>query len=132
MDPYELAEPVDILSKLPKDFYEKIEAKKWQERKEALEALETLVQTPKLQTGDYADLVRNLKKIIEKDSNVVVVALAGRCLGGLAVGLKKRFQPYATACISSLLEKFKEKKQNVVAAVKDAIDAIYSTVRYTF
>lgn len=130
MDPYELAEPVDILSKLPKDFYEKTEAKKWQERKEALEALETLVQAPKLQTGDYADLIRILKKIIEKDSNVVVVALAGRCLAGLAAGLKRRFQPYAAACISSLLEKFKEKKQNVVSAVRDAIDAIYLTVRY--
>lgn len=66
MDPYELAEPVDILSKLPKDFYEKTEAKKWQERKEALEALETLVQTPKLQTGDYADLIRVLKKLLRK------------------------------------------------------------------
>lgn len=130
MDPYELAEPVDILSKLPKDFYEKTEAKKWQERKEALEALETLVQTPKLQSGDYADLVKTLKKIIDKDSNVVVVALAGRCLGGLAAGLKRKFQPYAIACISSLLEKFKEKKQNVVQAVKDAIDAIYLTVRF--
>ncbi|EEZ99362.1 protein mini spindles [Tribolium castaneum] len=127
MDPYELADPVDILSKLPKDFYEKIEAKKWQERKEALEILEKLVQTPKLQSGDYGDLVRALKKMIEKDSNVVVVALAGRCLAAIAGGLKKRFQPYAGACVPSLLEKFKEKKQNVVIAIKEAIDVIYLT-----
>ncbi|XP_063930783.1 protein mini spindles isoform X2 [Zophobas morio] len=125
MDPYDLADPVDILSQLPKDFYEKIEAKKWQERKEALETVEKLVKTPKLQNGDYADLVRALKKVIEKDSNVVVVALAGRCLTGVATGLKKRFQPYANACIPSLLEKFKEKKQNVVSAIKEAIDVIY-------
>ena len=56
-------EPVDILSQLPKDFYDKVEAKKWQERKEAMEALETLVANPKLQTGDYGDLVRALKKV---------------------------------------------------------------------
>lgn len=128
MDPYDLADPVDILSQLPKDFYEKIEAKKWQERKEALETVEKLVKTPKLQNGDYADLVRALKKVIEKDSNVVVVALAGRCLTGVATGLKKRFQPYANACIPSLLEKFKEKKQNVVSAIKEAIDVIYLAV----
>lgn len=57
-------EPVDILSKLPKDFYEKVEAKKWQERKEAMECLEQLVQHPKLENGDYADVVKTLKKVI--------------------------------------------------------------------
>ena len=64
IDPYELLEPVDILSQLPKDFYEKCEAKKWQERKEAMEALETLVANPKLQPGEYGDLVRALKKVV--------------------------------------------------------------------
>lgn len=48
---------------MPKDFYEKIEAKKWQERKEVLESLEGLVKTPKLENGDYGDLVRALKKV---------------------------------------------------------------------
>jgi len=90
VDPYELLEAVEILSKLPKDFYEKIvsqnnnvnvliiiefhinlishfilsqEAKKWQERKEALEVVETLTKNPKLENGDYGDLVRALKKV---------------------------------------------------------------------
>lgn len=39
------------------------EAKKWQERKEALEAVELLVKNPKLESGDYADLVKVLKKV---------------------------------------------------------------------
>lgn len=96
VDAYELLEAVEILSKLPKDFYEKIvrttprflrfeslrcfcypncasfhscnvfatqEAKKWQERKEALEAVEALAKNPKLESGDYGDLVRALKKV---------------------------------------------------------------------
>ncbi|KAJ9598235.1 hypothetical protein L9F63_011056, partial [Diploptera punctata] len=63
--------------------------------------------------------------IISKDSNVMVVAVAGKCLAGLANGLKKRFQPYAGACIPCILEKFREKKQNVVTALREAIDAIY-------
>ncbi|CAK9821655.1 Protein mini spindles [Anthophora retusa] len=128
IDAYELLEPVDILSKLPKDFYEKLEGKKWQERKEALEALETLIKNPKLENGDYGDVVRSLKKVISKDTNVLVVALAGKCLAGLAAGLKRRFQPYATACLSSLLEKFREKKQNVVQAIREAADAIFLSV----
>jgi cytoskeleton-associated protein 5 len=125
IDPFELLDPVDILSKLPKDFYEKCEAKKWQERKEAMEALETLVANPKLEPGDYGDLVRILKRIIGKDTNVVVVAIAGKCVTGLANGLKKKFSPYASSCISTILEKFKEKKANVVTAMREAIDACF-------
>lgn len=41
------------------------EAKKWQERKEALEAVELLVKNPKLESGDYADLVKVLKKVMK-------------------------------------------------------------------
>lgn len=64
MDPYDLLDPVEILSKLPKDFYDKLEAKKWQDRKEALDVLENLLKNaPKLEPGDYADLVRALKKV---------------------------------------------------------------------
>ena len=64
VDPLDLIDPVDIVAKLPKDFYEKLEAKKWQERKEALDELEKLiVQNPKLEGNDYGDLVRTLKKV---------------------------------------------------------------------
>lgn len=125
VDLYDLLEPVDILSKLPKDFYEKLEASKWQERKEAVDSLELLLQTPKLESGDYGDVVRALKKIISKDTNVMVVAAAGKCLARLANGLKKRFQPYAGFCIPCILEKFREKKQNVVTALREAIDAVF-------
>lgn len=126
VDPYEMLDPVDILSKLPGDFYEKLESKKWQERKESLECLENLLKSnPKLESGDYGDVVRVLKKIVSKDSNVLVVALAAKCISGLATGLKKRFSIYATTLLSVLLEKFKEKKQNVVLAVREAVDATF-------
>uniref|UniRef100_A0A2K6FDL7 Cytoskeleton-associated protein 5 n=1 Tax=Propithecus coquereli TaxID=379532 RepID=A0A2K6FDL7_PROCO len=92
IDAYELLEAVEVLSKLPKDFYDKIEAKKWQERKEALEAVEVLVKNPKLEAGDYADLVKALKKVVP-----------------------------------TILEKFKEKKPQVVQALQEAIDAIFLT-----
>ncbi|XP_058791056.1 protein mini spindles isoform X2 [Phymastichus coffea] len=128
VDPYELLDPVDILSQLPKDFYDKVESKKWQERKEALEALDTLLKNPKLENGDYGEMIRALKKIILKDSNVVVVTLSVKCLCGLATGLKKRFQPYALTCLSAVLEKFKEKKQTVVLVLRDCADAIFLSV----
>nr|DBA17482.1 TPA: hypothetical protein GDO54_002918 [Pyxicephalus adspersus] len=125
VDAYELLEAVEILSKLPKDFYDKIEAKKWQERKEALEAVETLVKNPKLEAGDYADLVRALKKVIAKDTNVMLVALAAKCLAGLASGLRKKFGSYAGHVVPTILEKFKEKKPQVVQSLQEAIDATF-------
>ncbi|KAL1129712.1 hypothetical protein AAG570_012656, partial [Ranatra chinensis] len=125
-DPYDLLEPVDILGKLPKDFYTQLEAKKWIERKESLEHLEkTLAAIPKLESGDYGDLIRALKKIIVKDSNVAVIAGSIKCITGLANGLKKKFHPYAGLMLASLLEKFKEKKQNIVIPLREAVDAIY-------
>ncbi|XP_029992066.1 cytoskeleton-associated protein 5 isoform X3 [Sphaeramia orbicularis] len=127
VDPYELLEAVEILSKMPKDFYEKIEAKKWQERKEALEALEVLTKNPKIENGDYGDLVRALKKVVGKDANVMLVSLAAKCLAGLATGLRKKFGTYAGHVVPTILEKFKEKKPQVVQALQEAIDAIFLT-----
>ncbi|XP_035251998.1 cytoskeleton-associated protein 5-like isoform X2 [Anguilla anguilla] len=127
VDAYELLEAVDILSKIPKDFYDKIEEKKWQERKEALEAIETLTKNPKLEAGDYGDLVRALKKVIGKDTNVMLVTLAAKCLAALAAGLRKKFGTYAGQVVPTILEKFKEKKPQVVQALQEAIDAVFLT-----
>ena len=60
----------------------------------------------------------------------MIVALAGQCLTGLAKGLKKKFHPFAVACISTIIDKFKEKKINVVTALREAADAIYPSVSY--
>ena len=51
-----------------------------------------------------------------------------KCLGGLASGLRKKFQPYALVCLDGMFERFKEKKANVVAALQEAVDAIYLAV----
>ena len=59
---------------------------------------------------------------------MVVVALAAKCVAGLASGLRTKFSPYATSVVSAILEKFKEKKQNVVTSLREAIDAVYLTV----
>jgi hypothetical protein len=62
----------------------------------------------------------------------MVVATAGKCLARLASGLKNRFQPYAGACIPCIQEKFTEKKRNVLFALREAIDAVYLSVRLHF
>ena len=58
----------------------------------------------------------------------MVVAIAAKCVQGLANGLRTKFGPYVPMITSAILEKFKEKKINVVLALRDAIDAVFSTV----
>lgn len=127
IDPFELMVAVDILAKLPGDFYTLLESKKWQERKDSLEKLQQLLESnPKLVTNaDYGEVIKKLKHIISKDTNIVVATLAIKSLSLLASGLRKGFHAYANSCISVLLEKFKEKKANVVQTLRECIDAVY-------
>ena len=66
-------DPVNILEKLPKDFYKQVEEKKWQLRGEALDKLLELVKAPKILPGDFDDLTRVLKKFISNETNVTLV-----------------------------------------------------------
>ena len=70
--------------------------------------------------------------MITKDSNVMVVALAGNIVTGLAKGLRNGFQSYSSFILSGILEKFKEKKLNVVNSLRDAADAVYLTVSFLY
>ena len=58
----------------------------------------------------------------------MVVALAGNLITGLAKGLRDGFQGYVAIILPGILEKFKEKKLNVVNSLRDAADAVYLTV----
>ena len=58
----------------------------------------------------------------------MVVALAAKCIGLLATGLRKKFTQYSPMITPPILEKFKEKKVNVVAVLREAIDAVFLTV----
>ena len=65
MDPWDFADPVDILSKLPTDFEEIVASKKWSDRKEALEtvlklATDNIRLDPK---GSYHILVDILARV---------------------------------------------------------------------
>jgi hypothetical protein len=54
MDPYDVAEPRDILAQLKKDFWEGLESKKWNDRKQALTQLKDLAAYPRLASGRCA------------------------------------------------------------------------------
>uniref|UniRef100_A0A3B3YNC3 TOG domain-containing protein n=1 Tax=Poecilia mexicana TaxID=48701 RepID=A0A3B3YNC3_9TELE len=57
----------------------------------------------------------------------MLVSMAAKCLAGLASGLRKKFGTYAGQVVPTILEKFKEKKLQVVQSLQEAIDAIFLT-----
>lgn len=63
-DPYEYAEPKQILKELKSDnFWDKLEEKKWTERRDAVLLLKGLADTPRIAGGDYGDVIRELRKV---------------------------------------------------------------------
>ncbi|KAK9814323.1 hypothetical protein WJX72_004049 [[Myrmecia] bisecta] len=120
-DAYDFSDPVNILGELKGDFYEALQAKKWTERRDALLRFKALAKAPKLASGDYGDVMRELRKIIVKDSNVVCVAEAINCCGALAKGLRKEYANTARSLCPVLLDKFTEKKTNVCTACAEAL-----------
>ena len=125
IDTFDLAEPVDVLSAIPANFEEMMSSAKWKDRKEVLDALLASSNVPRIRESDFGDVARLLGKCVQKDANVICVALAANCIENLAKGLKRHFGRYRNVLFTPCGERFKEKKQNVIDAVSAALDALF-------
>ncbi len=126
VDAFDLAEPVDVYSKIPANFYELVGSTKWKERKEALDALFNDLNTPRIKEAPFDELVRTFAKCM-KDANIAVVTVAANCVEKLALGLKRGFAKYRSTIMSPMMERFKEKKQSVADALGAALDAVFAS-----
>lgn len=125
VDAFDLAEPVDACSKIPASFHDNIASSKWKERKEALDELFTILNTPRLKQGPYDEVVRALAKSM-KDANIAVVTVAANCVEKLALGLRKEFSRYRNNIMNPMMERLKEKKQSVTDALGAAMDGVFT------
>ncbi|KAJ1844307.1 hypothetical protein LPJ73_005211, partial [Coemansia sp. RSA 2703] len=126
MDPWELADPVDITKKLPDDYHTFVVSSKWKERKEVIEHLHSaLKKSIRLQMSPgTGDIIQEMAKKIG-DINIIVATLAIQCLGLLASGLRQSFSPYVQSTLPALVEKSKERKQTVIDAIRETEDACF-------
>ena len=124
IDAFDLAEPQDVLSKVPKDLGEQIDSKKWKERKEAVDALYILFNIPRIKDGDFHEINRLLAKCM-KDANIAVVTTAAQCIEVLAKGLRHGYSRYRATVMQPILERLKEKKQSVADALGAALDQVF-------
>ncbi|KAF2116395.1 armadillo-type protein [Lophiotrema nucula] len=119
-------EAVDVYAKIPKDFGERIASSKWKDRKEALEDVQKLLDTPKIAEGPFDELLRAFAKSM-KDANIAVVSTAANCVELLAKGLRRSFAKYRSTIMNPMMERLKEKKQSVTDAIGGALDAVFAS-----
>lgn len=124
VDAFDLVDPVDVLSNLPADFETLVTSSNWKERKEVLGALLSILKVPKIMDGHFGELIDHLLKRVG-DVNVLVVVVAANCLEVLISGLRNLFVPYRSIVLPALLERCKEKKVNVVDALRGALNALF-------
>ncbi|RMZ91643.1 hypothetical protein DV736_g1138, partial [Chaetothyriales sp. CBS 134916] len=122
----DLKPPVDVMAKMPADFYDMVASAKWKERKDSLDAVFAVLDTPRIKDTPIDDLVRALAKCM-KDANVAVVTVAAHCIEKLALGLRKAFAKHRSAVLEPVLERLKEKKQSVADALGAALDAVFQS-----
>ena len=125
VDVFDLAEPVDIFPKVPKDLHENLSSTKWKDRKEALDALFAAANVPRIKDGPFSEIIQALAKSM-KDANISVVTVAANTIEALAKGLRKDFAKHRPVIMPPVMERLKEKKQSVADALGQALDAIFS------
>ena len=126
IDAFDLAEPVDVAGKIPKDLYENLASTKWKDRKEALDAFYAVANVDRIKDGSFDEVVASLAKCM-KDANIAVVTVAANCVEVLAKGLRKSFAKYRGRIMSPMMERLKEKKQSVADALGAALDAVFAS-----
>ena len=124
LETFDLADPVQILSDLD-DFWTGLKATKWSTRRDALLSLKEKASVPKIEPGDFAPVVKELKRVITLDSNVSCVNAAINCVEVLARGLRKSFRSSSKVLCSCLLEKFKEKSAAVTKSIHEALASCF-------
>lgn len=126
----DLAEPIDVITKLPKDLYESLASTKWKDRKEALEALHAVANVDRIKEGHFDEIVQCLAKCM-KDANIAVVTIAANCIDVLAKGLRRAFAKYRGRIMGPIMERLKEKKQTVADALGQALDSVFRSTGLT-
>ncbi|KAK8086106.1 spindle pole body component alp14 [Apiospora phragmitis] len=130
VDAFDLAEPQDVLSKVPANFHDNLASSKWKERKEALEALYAIINVPRIKDGHYDEINRGLAKCM-KDANIAVVVQAAQCIEVLAKGLRKSYAKYRSIVQAPIMERLKEKKASVSDALGAALDQVFLATSFT-
>ena len=124
----DLAEEKDCLAKFDDSWAEATLAlKKWNEKKESLEKLNTEINTPKIVPNSNSKAVIRVCEKLIKDSNMNVYDVTVKTIGYLAKGLKRNFHDEAVVMVNPILSNIK-KRPSIIQNVADTLEAILKSV----
>ncbi|CAD8143446.1 unnamed protein product [Paramecium pentaurelia] len=123
---YDLVEAVEVFSKYTDSWCEKVfQLEKWQEKKEQLDNLQKSCSVPKiLQSPNIYPVVQLLKKLLN-EQQMIISTQCIKIIGCMANGLRKNFNQYAKIIMLPVLNKLKDKKQNIVDETITAIKKLF-------
>merc|ERR1712159_955070 len=104
---------IDVVSALPKGWFALCDDKKWSERKNAIDALNTMLRAADVLdiNADYGPIVQVLSNLLATDSNVRVVSVTLQSITLLCDGLSKTgFGLHAKGLLGAVISKLKEDK----------------------
>ncbi|CAI2347066.1 unnamed protein product [Caenorhabditis sp. 36 PRJEB53466] len=132
MDEWTYLDEVDVVAKWPAEHKKAVfEGGKWSERRDGFEALNQLIeQNPRLSTVSmtiYGELMDEIRKILDRESNIVVVTSTARTVELLAKGLRNKFAGFIGMVFPFLIKRAKDKKKNVRDAILAALGAVSDT-----
>ena len=143
VDAWEFAEEVNFLAELGKARFgeDKIDAgaamasKKWKERGEALDKMALILMLEKgnpikLASGEYQSVMTDLKTLIKKDTNVLLIIKAFKIVKRMAEAMRESFKNFGPLILQEVLARFKEKKVTVLEAAREAADAVAKTIKF--
>lgn len=117
----------EVLSKLPKDFFEKVldKAAKWQARLELVNtALLPLIGVARItKNASYTELTKAIRELI-MEAQMPLTLVGIKCVQLMAGCLRSDFAPYVRHILPPLFEKFREKKTSLL----DLLDVTLTTL----
>ncbi|RCN44722.1 HEAT repeat protein [Ancylostoma caninum] len=136
IDPWTLLDPTDVVGQIRKDFDQLIASKKWQERKEAVDSLLSIMEnSPRVaMSPDLQQVISTLTKVLEKDVNINVSSVCAKVLAKLATSMRTDFAAVVPKLMTIAFDKLKEKKavlRNELIGLCDAAAFTASLECYT-
>ncbi|KJH39726.1 hypothetical protein DICVIV_14388, partial [Dictyocaulus viviparus] len=121
--------PTDIIVQMRKDFVEMLASKKWQDRKEALDNMLSIVEcSPRIATSpELQNIMAMLLKVLDKDINVNVASTCAKVLSQLAVSMRTDFGEIVPKIMPIVFDKLKDKKAVIRNELVRLCDAAATT-----
>ncbi|WKX95706.1 hypothetical protein Q1695_012285 [Nippostrongylus brasiliensis] len=132
VDPWTVMEPTDVMGKIRKDFDEMLASKKWQERKDAVDSLLSIMEcSPRVEMSpELQAVISTLLKVLEKDVNINVTSVCAKVIAKMALSMRTDFAGMVPKLMPIAFDKLKEKKAVLRNELVDLCDAAATTISF--